>query len=191
MHPGEVLVRVLLVIGLCLPVSAQTSDGSYAQLLSMSMADSTKAMHATIRRNLAAAAEQMPAEDYAFRPAPAVRSFGQLVAHVATVNFFFCAQSVDVPPPSTNYETGDTSKATVLTALNESLTYCDKIVADTTDANVSQPVTMLVPPGGQTTRGLLLGFNTTHNNEHYGNMVVYLRLRGQVPQSTASRDAGR
>lgn len=153
------------------------------------MADSTKALHATIRRSLAEAAEQMPAEDYAFKPTPAVRSFGQLVAHVANANFFFCAQADNVPPPSTNYEAGDTGKSTVLRALNESLSYCDTTVAGTTDANFSQPVKMLVAPGGQTTRGLLLGFNTTHNNEHYGNMVVYLRLRGQVPPSTASRDA--
>jgi uncharacterized damage-inducible protein DinB len=157
----------------------------------MSMADSTKALHATIRRSLAEAAEQMPAEDYTFKPTPDVRSFGQLVAHVATVNFFFCAQANNVPPPSVNYEAGDTSKPAVIKALNASLSYCDAIVAETTDANVSQPVTMLVAPGGQTTRGLLLNFNTTHNNEHYGNMVVYLRLRGQVPPSTANRDAGR
>jgi len=133
----------------------------------------------------------MPAEDYAFKATPAVRSFGQLVAHLANVNYFFCAQAENVPPPSTNYEAGDTGKPTVLKALSDSLAYCDKIVDETTDANFSMSVTMLVPPGGQTTRGLLLGFNTTHNNEHYGNMVVYLRLRGQVPPSTANRDAGK
>jgi len=185
------LAGTMLAVGLCLPVSAQTSDGLYSRLLSMSMADSTKALHATIRRSVAEAAAQMPAEDYAFKPTAAVRSFGELVAHVATVNFFFCAQANNVPSPATNYEAGDTGKPTVLKALNDSLAYCDQIVAETTDANFSQPVTMLVAPGGQTTRGLLLGFNTTHNNEHYGNMVVYLRLRGQVPPSTANRDAGR
>jgi len=186
-----VIGGVVVAIGLCVPVAAQTSDGLYSRLLSMSMSDSAKAMHAAIRRSVAEAAAQMPAEDYAFKPTPAVRSFGQLVAHVATVNFFFCAQANNQPPPPTNYEAGDTGKPVVLKALNDSLAYCDQIFAATTDANFSQSVKMLVSPGGQTTRGLLLGFNTTHNNEHYGNMVVYLRLRGQVPPSTANRDAGK
>lgn len=39
--------------------------------------------------------------------------------------------------------------------------------------------------GSQASRGSVLVFNTTHNNEHYGNLVVYLRLKGQVPPSTA------
>ena len=52
-----------------------------------------KAMHATIRRNLAEAAENMPAEEYAFRPTPTVRTFDQLVGHVMNANFFFCSQA--------------------------------------------------------------------------------------------------
>jgi uncharacterized damage-inducible protein DinB len=166
-------------------VSAQTSDGLYSEALSMSMAASVKFMHATIRRNLAEAAAVMPAEDYAFKPTSQVRSFGELAAHVAAANFFFCAQAKGDKPPSTIDERNATSKAVVLKALNDSLAYCDTVYAETTDANVSQPVRMLVAPGGQTMRGLLLSFNTTHNNEHYGNMVVYLRLRGHVPPSTA------
>jgi uncharacterized damage-inducible protein DinB len=39
--------------------------------------------------------------------------------------------------------------------------------------------------GGQAGRGSVLIFNTTHNNEHYGNLVVYMRLKGHVPPSTA------
>jgi uncharacterized damage-inducible protein DinB len=38
----------------------------------------------------------------------------------------------------------------------------------------------------ETVRGAVLVFNTTHNNEHYGNMVVYMRLKGHVPPSTAN-----
>jgi len=56
--------------------------------------------------------------------------------------------------------------------------------ASTTDANVNQLV-KIPAPGGQTARGSVLLFNTTHNNEHYGNLILYLRLKGQVPPSTA------
>ena len=55
-----------------------------------------------------------------------------------------------------------------------------------TDANANQQVKVFGPGGsGQSTRALVLVFNTTHNNEHYGNVVLYLRLKGIVPPSTA------
>src|SRR5262245_30018500 len=72
-------------------------------------------------------------------------------------------------------------------ALNESLAYCDTAYAATTDANFLQTVKVAgfgreAPP---TPRGAVLMFSTTHNNEHYGNIVVYMRLKGHVPPSTA------
>ena len=70
--------------------------------------------------------------------------------------------------------------------MNDSLTYCDRVYAGTTDANFGQLVKIAGPGGGtQASRGSVLVFNTTHNNEHYGNIVVYMRLKGRVPPSTA------
>jgi hypothetical protein len=73
--------------------SAQTSDGGFDKLLSPSLPATAKAMHATIRRDIAEAAEAMAAEDFAFKPTPEVRSFGQLVGHVINANVFFCSQA--------------------------------------------------------------------------------------------------
>ena len=80
---------VLALIASCLfgiadAAGAQTTDGGFAEALSPSMAAAVKAMHATIRRNLAEAAEAMPAADYVFRPTPQIRSFAELVGHVVT-----------------------------------------------------------------------------------------------------------
>jgi uncharacterized damage-inducible protein DinB len=165
---------------------AQTTDGGFAEALSPSMAAVAKSMHATIRRDLADAAENMPAAEYAFKPTPQVRTFGQLVGHVANANFFFCSQAKGEHPPATaDYEKA-TDKAVLVKALGASLGYCDGVYAATTDANFTQFVKMPSPNGGtQTVRGAVLIFNTTHNNEHYGNMVVYMRLKGHVPPSTA------
>jgi uncharacterized damage-inducible protein DinB len=150
------------------------------------MAAGAKAMHGIIRRNLAEAAEAMPAADYAFKPTPQVRSFGELIGHVANANFFFCSQAKGEKSPATeNYEKA-TTKAALVKGLGDSLAYCDGAYAATTDATFNQLVTLAGPtPGKQTARGSVLIFNTTHNNEHYGNIVVYLRLKGQVPPSTA------
>jgi uncharacterized damage-inducible protein DinB len=164
---------------------AQTTGAGYGGALSPSMASSVKAMHATIRRNIAEAAEVLPVDEYAFKPTPDVRSFGELVGHVTNANFFFCSQAKGEKPPSTtNYEK-TTDRAVLIKALNDSLKYCDDVYTATTDANFSQAVTMAGQGNPQTVRGAVLMFNTAHNNEHYGNMVVYMRLKGHVPPSTA------
>jgi uncharacterized damage-inducible protein DinB len=168
-------------------IFAQTSDAGADQALSTSMAVVAKAMHTTIRRNLAEAADIMPANEYAFKPTAEVRSFAQVVGHVANANFFFCSEAVGAPFPSKTNVAILTTKDDVLKALLDSLTYCDTIYQETTDANFGGRVTVggLGNKPTPTTRGATLMFNTTHNNEHYGNLVVYLRLKGIVPPSTA------
>ena len=183
--------RVPMLVGLFLicfsvPVPAQTSDGGFCEALSPSMASVLKSMHATIRRNLAEAAESMPADEYAFKPTPDVRSFGQVIGHVANANFLFCSQAKGEQPPSTASYEKLTEKSALSKVLQDSLSYCDEVYATTTDANFAQLVKYGGPNGGgQTARGSLLLFNTTHNNEHYGNIVLYMRLKGLVPPSTA------
>lgn len=167
--------------------SAQTTDGGYERALSTSLASVAKAMHSTVRLNLADSAEQMSEADFAFRPTPEVRSFGQLVGHVINTNYFFCSQASGEKYPATaNYET-ISDRATLMKALQDSLAYCDRIYEATTDANFNQSVTMAPQHGVSptTVRGAILMFNVTHNNEHYGNLVVYMRLRGRIPPSTA------
>jgi hypothetical protein len=112
-----------------LPASAQTTGAGFDQTLSPSLAGVAKAMHATIRRNLADAAAEMPAAEYAFRPTPQVRTFGQLIGHLINANFFFCSQAAGEKSPATiNYE-DVTGKAKLVQALNDSLAYCDKVYA--------------------------------------------------------------
>jgi uncharacterized damage-inducible protein DinB len=69
--------------------------------------------------------------------------------------------------------------------MNDALAYCDEVYTGTTDTSFNQIVTMLGRAKTQASRGSVLVFNTAHNNEHYGNIVVYLRLKGRVPPSTA------
>ena len=78
-----------------------------------------------------------------------------------------------------------TDKAVLVKGMNEALHYCDDVYNGTTDANYNALITMAGPAKKQTSRGSVLVFNTTHNNEHYGNIIVYMRLKGHVPPSTA------
>lgn len=176
---------------------AQASDGGYDRALSTSLASTAKAMHATIRRDLFEAADAMPADEYSFKPTPEVRTFAAIVGHLVAANYFFCAQAKGVsltttPAATTNYEKV-TEKATLVKALADALAYCDDAYNTTTDATFAQPVNIAAMAGmkpTQTLRGAILVFNTTHNNEHYGNLVVYMRLRGHVPPSTARAQPG-
>ena len=170
------------------PASAQTTDAGFWTELSPSMAGVAKTMHSTIRRNLAEAAENMPAAEFAFKPDAEARTFAQLIGHVASANFLLCSQATgERSPASTNFERL-ADKVQLVKALNDSLSYCDRVYEGTTDANFSQPTTVGLGPGTgptATIRGAVLMFNVTHNNEHYGNIVVYMRLKGHVPPSTA------
>ena len=185
-------ILVLLLAGLPGSVIAQTTDGGFWDELSPSFAASIQAMHRTIRRNLLDAAQAMPASEYAFKPTPEVRSFAQLIGHVANANFFICSQvNGQRPSATTDFEkVGD--KDALVKALSESLAYCDQLYASTTDDNFNAMVQASGPKGpAPTRRGAILLFNTTHNNEHYGNIVVYMRLKGHVPPSTARVQSGR
>jgi uncharacterized damage-inducible protein DinB len=187
------MVRLLMLVFVLAYVispaaSAQTSGASYADALSPSLAGVAKTMHATIRRNLAEAAENMPADEYAFRPTPQVRAFGQIIGHLVNANFFFCSQAASEKSPATADYEQITDKTLLVKALHDSLAYCDGVYAATTDANFIQPVQIGRGSGMEprnTVRGAVLMFNLTHNNEHYGNIVVYMRLKADVPPSTA------
>src|SRR5262245_62525591 len=101
MTTTRLAVAIAIAIhSLCGAAYAQTSDGGFDKALSPSLAATAKAMHATIRRDIAEAADAMSAEDFSFKPTPAVRSFAQLVGHVTIANFFFCSQASGAAMPS-------------------------------------------------------------------------------------------
>jgi len=189
----QTLALVITMHVLCAAAYAQTSDGGFDKLLSPSLAATAKAMHATIRRDIAEAAEALPAEDFGFKPTPEVRSFAQLVGHLVNANFFFCSQAKGAATPATTNFERVAEKAALIKGLTDALAYCDAVYESTTDADFNQAVTLTGFPGMNpktaTSRGAVLMFNTTHNNEHYGNIVVYLRLKGKVPPSTARSQA--
>jgi len=182
---SRVILLTTILLCAALPAAAQTTDGGYWEALSPSNAAVAKAMHATMRRDLAEAAEAMPAADYAFKPTPEIRSFAALVGHVVNANFFFCSQAKGEPPPNKENFEKVADKAALVKGINDALKYCDDVYNGTTDTNFSSLITMAGPEKKQASRGSVLVFNTAHNNEHYGNLVVYMRLKGHVPPSTA------
>lgn len=128
------------------------------------------------------ALEQTPESLLAFQPTPAVRSLGQLFAHIADGEFLFCALALGEPAPNPFdvVEKTKTTKAEIMQALKASAAHCDKAYAQT-DAEAATPASFF---GRQGTRMFLLGMNGAHDYEHYGNIVTYLRLKGITPPSS-------
>ena len=140
------------------------------------------------KRNIVESADQMPEADYGFKPIDTVRTFGQVLAHVADSNYFYCARSKgEAPPvPDGTLEKTATTKAAIVKALRESVAYCDRVYDSLTAASAAETVKA---GNNQIPRVQPLFNNVSHNVEHYGNLVTYFRLKKMVPPST-KREGG-
>lgn len=137
------------------------------------------------KRNLTRSAELMPEADYGFRPVSTVRTFGQILAHVAGANYVFCAAAKGETSPHEEaaFEKTATTRAQIIKALADSLAYCDAAYASLDDRRAAETVDL--PFGmGKGARALPLMLNTGHLQEHYGNLVTYFRVKGLVPPSS-------
>jgi uncharacterized damage-inducible protein DinB len=143
------------------------------------------------RNNIVRTAEKMPEENYGMRPGPQpeVRTFGQQVSHVATYNFLWCSQAKGEKNPSPGNLEKLTSKAEIMKVLNDAFTYCDGVYRALTDASGAETID-ITQENGRQTRSLRMGLltlNYGHNNEIYGSMVVYLRMKNLVPPASEPR----
>jgi uncharacterized damage-inducible protein DinB len=141
-----------------------------------------KGFYMMVSGALIAGAEKMPEENYAFKPTPEVRSFGELVGHAADAQYMFCSiASGDKNPNMGSIEKSKTSKADLVQALKDGVAYCNKVYGAMTDAQATEVVKMF---GRNLAKLTVLSVNTAHADEHYGNMVTYLRLKGIVPPTS-------
>jgi len=161
-----------------LATAAFVAAGAFAQ--QNPFTTGTKSLYGMIKGNLVKAAEKMPEENYSFKPTPEVRSFGEIVGHVADAQFMFCSTAKGEQKQS-NAEKSKTSKADLVAALKESVAYCDAVYNSMTDQQGAGTVKFF---GRDSTKLGLLDFNVAHDNEHYGNIVTYMRLKGLVPPSS-------
>lgn len=112
------------------------------------------------------AADMVPADKYSYRPAPTVRTFGQLVAHIADSYNYSCSRAAGrVVDWTDTIEKGPADKATIVQKLREATGACAAVYA--ADGSMDALVE-----------------NVGHTNLHYGNIVTYMRMLGLVPPSS-------
>jgi uncharacterized damage-inducible protein DinB len=140
-----------------------------------------KFAYARVKDVLMKSAEKMPEENYSFKPVDTVRSYGQIVGHVADAQYAFCSIALGEKNPALDIEHTKTSKVDLIAALNTAFAYCDKAYNGMTDATAVQTVKLF---GNDAPRLSALTVNNMHDLEHYGNLVTYMRLKNIVPPSS-------
>ena len=145
---------LLLILFVSIPVAAQTPT------------EEVKKGFNEVNDWVVKAAEMVPADKYSYKPADSVRTFGQIIAHVADSYNYFCAAAVGKKPEGDAVEKGSTDKETLLPKLKEAVGRCTAAY-DAKNAQFSP-----------------LFANVGHTNLHYGNIITYMRMLGLKPPSS-------
>jgi hypothetical protein len=138
------------------------------------------------KTNFRKSADVMPEAKYSFKPVDGVRSYGAILAHVAGASYEFCAAAKGEKSPHSEgeFEKSATTKADIVKALDGAFAYCDEVYKGLDDAKAAQ-LGGGAFGGPPSARAASLIGNTVHVQEHYGNLVTYLRINGLVPPSSA------
>lgn len=154
------------------PLAAQEhAGGGFADI---------KPLHSQFIGWTLAAAEQMPEADYGYRPVGTVRTFGEMIGHVAGANFAFCSTAKSEENPNKTDFEKTTSKAALVAGLKSAIAYCEAAYG-MPHGKEHDEVSLF---GMKGSRLWALTFNISHNAEHYGNLVTYIRMKGMVPPSS-------
>ena len=164
------------------PAQAPAAQAAPATPPAQPLSATLKSMWDGLKLNLVQSADKMPEADYGFQPTKEVMTSGQLLAHVANSSYSYCARGKgEENPNKEDFQKTRTTKADIVKALNDAVAYCDGVYGTMTDAAAMELVKSgqnLVP------KARFLITNISHDNEHYGNLVTYMRLKGMVPPST-------
>jgi uncharacterized damage-inducible protein DinB len=165
---------------LAVGVAAAQTPAPMAAPAPVGLAEGLKRAWTGVKTNVMESAEKVSEADYSFKPTPKVRSFGEVVGHIADGNMSYCGAAKGAQPASADAEKL-TGKAALVKALTDSLAVCDAVFNTLTDESLLEKV-----KNGQrqTARGVYISAAIAHMNEHYGNLVTYMRLKDIVPPST-------
>jgi uncharacterized damage-inducible protein DinB len=174
----ETAVKSIVLVSACVACAIRAAG----QAPSNPLTDTVMTRYQSVHQNLAEAAEAMPEEGYSFHLTPPQRSFGEWIGHTAMVNYGACAVIKGEAPPDSAALHHLTAKAELTAALQKSFEYCDAALKGMTDQKALAAVTV----GGKTVYPVqgMIGL-VAAENEHYGNLVGYLRSKGITPPSSA------
>jgi uncharacterized damage-inducible protein DinB len=175
------LTLLICVLAPAAVALAQNKPAAVAPAPDNPLSAYNKHIYGGVKNILLRSAEKMPEENYKFKPTDAVRSYGQILGHVADAQYLFCSRVLGEKNPAPKIEQTKTSKADLIAALKDAFAYCDKAYDGMTDASATQMVKLF---GGDAPKLGVLTVNNMHTVEHYGNLVTYMRIKNIVPPTS-------
>ena len=177
------------LLGTVLPAAAQGTPASNSK---DALAAWLRNAYTGRKNDLIKSAENVPDDLYGLRPGPQkeVRTYGQIIGHLADFNYLWCSQARQEKNPAQGKHLEKLpARAELVQALKDAFSYCDPVYANLTDASGLEIISITQENGRQASvpRMSLLILNLTHNNEHYGNLVTYMRIKSIVPPSSQPR----
>jgi uncharacterized damage-inducible protein DinB len=151
------------------------------------VAEAVRSTAGRVATNFVAAAEDMPAAKYGFKPTPAQMSFGEVIAHMAAGNDALCSSIGGVAAPKRSALTTGAPKETLVARLRETFQFCESALAGVDDSRLHEKVSYF---GEQTvSRAAVMVAAAEEWAGHYSQIAVYLRLNGLVPPTAKRRPA--
>jgi uncharacterized damage-inducible protein DinB len=160
-------------------------DKASAQTAAPDASAPFKNFYNNTKQNLVAAAEKMPTEHFSFKPTSDVRTFAEIYGHIVSTNYWACAGlRGEANPNKDDLEKTLKTKDDVVKAVKASFEYCDAAIKNLTAASLQETFKNGERDVPKTSPLLLL---IAHSQEHYGNIVTYMRMKGVVPPSSEPR----
>src|SRR3954469_15691965 len=170
----RITIAFMLAAAVAVPAAAQQPSGN-------PISDSLRSQWSGVKRNIQQSAELMPEATFDYRPVDGVRTFGEILAHVAGASYEICASAKGEKAPYAEdyFEKNAKGRAAITKATTDAIAYCDGVFAALTDFTAAQNV-----EGGSRAPRAALILQIGPDNEHYGNLVTYFRMNGIVPPSS-------
>ena len=175
---------VLSLAPACTAIAQMPAAASAAKAPDPTPISEVMAAYKQTKTIIIASAELMPAENFSFKATPDIRTYAEMFTHVAQAQESICPIIAGTAPAKSPVQSKAETKDEVVAVIKHSFDTCDAAYASVTEANMNEV------SGSGYFRGTKLGNmwkNVAHNNGMYGQMVIYLRLNGIVPPSTAMR----
>ena len=153
--------------------------GAAAAQTSSPVASALRAAVQSMGRNLIAAADDMPADKYGFKPTPPQMSFGQVILHLAQGNEFMCSSLAGNKAPDEAKLAPEDPKDKLVPRLKRSFEFCNSAVASMDDSKLADSVPFF--GGRKVPRATMVMTVGEDYADHYSQLAIYMRLNGLLP----------
>ncbi len=174
----RVRIFPLLLAGAFFPSLAAAQSSPVSEAFRSNAADAKK--------NLLAAAEEMPADKYSYKPTPAQMSFGDIVVHLVKANDYMCGTLGGAKAPARAKLAATDNKDALVGQLRQSFDFCEQVASKLDDSKLGEQLPFF---GGHTlSRAGIIMDSATDWADHYSQSAIYLRLNGLLPPTAKKSD---